>query len=105
MSEEKLNEQYIKDHIQGVCQDCIYLDKIVPIIREMLSEAYINGLEQGKFDRQMLELAVQKYKEILEENQKYKELIDKAIDKLYCYGEILNADFQKDMLDILKEVK
>lgn len=43
--------------------------------------------------------------EILEENQKYKETIDKAIDKLYCYGEILNADFQKDMLDILKEVK
>lgn len=76
MSEEKLNEQYIKDHIQGICQDCIYLDKIVPIIREMLSEAYINGLEQGKFDRQMLELAVQKYKEILEENQKYKEVID-----------------------------
>lgn len=65
MSEEKLNEQYIKDHIQGICQDCIYLDKIVPIIREMLSEAYINGLEQGKFDRQMLELAVQKYKEII----------------------------------------
>ena len=68
MSEEKLNEQYIKDHIQGICQDCIYLDKIVPIIREMLSEAYINGLEQGKFDRQMIEL----------ENQKYKEVIDKA---------------------------
>lgn len=43
--------------------------------------------------------------EMKEENQKYKETIDKAIDKLYCYGEILNADFQKDMLDILKEVK
>ena len=74
MSEEKLNEQYIKDHIQGICQDCIYLDKIVPIIREMLSEAYINGLEQGKFDRQMLELAVQKYKEMVEEIKKYASL-------------------------------
>lgn len=70
MSEEKLNEQYIKDHIQGICQDCIYLDKIVPIIREMLSEDYINGLEQGKFDRQMLELAIQKHNEMFEEIKK-----------------------------------
>ncbi|HIU12307.1 MAG TPA: hypothetical protein IAB65_06370 [Candidatus Onthocola stercorigallinarum] len=121
MSEEKLNEQYIKDHIQGICQDCIYLDKIVPIIRETLSEAYINGLEQGKFDRQMLELAVQKYKEILEENQKYKELIDKAIkyyesnqqecvigrnkDEKLIKEYYLPAQCSKKMLDILKEVE
>ena len=40
-----------------------------------------------------------------QENQKYKEVIDKAIDKLYCWGEALRSDFQKEMLDILKEVK
>ena len=39
-----------------------------------------------------------------ENAQKYKEVIDKAKDKLYCWGEVLNADFQKQMLDILKEV-
>ena len=44
-------------------------------------------------------------KKLLEQNQKYKEVIDKAIDKLYCYGEVLNPDFQKEMLDILKEVE
>ena len=40
-----------------------------------------------------------------QENQKYKEVIDKAKDKLYCWGEVLDADFQKIMLDILKEVE
>ena len=39
-----------------------------------------------------------------EENKKYKEVIDRAIDKLYCWGEVLDADFQEQMLDILKEV-
>ena len=42
---------------------------------------------------------------LLEQNQKYKEVIDKAIDKLYCWGEALRPDFQKEMLDILKEVE
>ena len=27
---------------------------------------------------------------------------DKAIDKLYCWGEVLNSEFQKEMLNILK---
>ncbi len=34
----------------------------------------------------------------------YKEVIDKAIEKLYCWGEVLDPTFQKEMLDILKEV-
>ena len=53
MSEEQLNEEYIRDNIGGICQDCMYLDEIVPIIRRMLSEAYIKGLEQYKFDLKM----------------------------------------------------
>lgn len=36
--------------------------------------------------------------------QKQKEATDKAIDKLYCWGEALDPTFQKDLLDILKEV-
>ena len=36
--------------------------------------------------------------------KKYKEVIDKAIDKLYCWGEALDPNFQKIMLDILKGV-
>lgn len=46
-----------------------------------------------------------KYIENLEQQvQKQKEVIDKAIDKLYCWGEALDPIFQKEMLDILKEV-
>lgn len=42
---------------------------------------------------------------ILEKEVKeQKEAIDKAIDKLYCWGEALDPVFQKDLLDILKEV-
>lgn len=40
-------------------------------------------------------------------NQEYNKLnktIDKAIDKLYICGEALGPTFQKEMLDILKEV-
>lgn len=44
-------------------------------------------------------------RKLQQENKKYKEAIDKAIDKLYCWGEALNPEFQKIMLDILKEVK
>ena len=98
MSEEKLNEQYIKDHIQGICQDCIYLDKIVPIIREMLSVAYIDGLEQGKFDRQMIELANQKYKEMFSEIQK----ICKSVLPTWS---ICDTDVIAKIEDILKEVE
>lgn len=30
--------------------------------------------------------------------------INEAIDKLYCWGEALDPEFQKGMLEILKEV-
>lgn len=36
--------------------------------------------------------------------KKQKEVIDKAIDKLYCWGKTLNPTFQKELLDLLKEV-
>lgn len=42
---------------------------------------------------------------LLKENKKYKEAIDKAKDKLYWWGEVLDPEFQKIMLDILKEVE
>ena len=46
-----------------------------------------------------------KYIEHLEQQcKKQKEVIDKAIEKLYCWGETLDPAFQKDLLDILKEV-
>ena len=53
MTEKQLNENIIRNKIKGVCQDCIYLDKIVPILNKMLNETYIDGLEQGKLDKEM----------------------------------------------------
>lgn len=44
-------------------------------------------------------------KNLQQESQKQKETIDRAIDKLYCWGEALDPNFQKIMLDILKEVE
>ena len=35
--------------------------------------------------------------------KKQQQVIDKAIDKLYCWGEALDHEFQKDLLDILNE--
>ena len=53
MTEEQLNENIIRNKIQGICQDCMYLDKIVPILNKMQNESYIDGLEQGKLDKEM----------------------------------------------------
>ena len=45
------------------------------------------------------------YDELRQENKELKEIINKAVDKLYCWGETLNPDFQKEMLNILKGVE
>ena len=42
---------------------------------------------------------------LLEQVKKQKEVIDKATNKLYEWGEALDPEFQKIMLDILKEVE
>ncbi|MBP3920817.1 MAG: AbrB/MazE/SpoVT family DNA-binding domain-containing protein [Bacilli bacterium] len=34
----------------------------------------------------------------------YKARVKEAIEKLYIWGEVLDPEFQKEMLDILKEV-
>ena len=50
------------------------------------------------------------YDELLRENEKLKEqlkqkedIINKAIEELYIWGEILNPEFQKRMLEILEK--
>ena len=73
MTEEQLNENLIKSELQGICQDCIYLDKIVLIIRKMLSEEYKTGLEQSRFDKNMLE---RENRELNKENQELKQKLN-----------------------------
>ena len=81
------------------------------------SGEYINQL---KWERDMLEnlidseeLSSKAYsiKKLMRANttlaqclEEKKKIINKTIDKLYCWGETLDPDFQKEMLDIL-EVK
>lgn len=84
MSERELNEKYIRDNIKGICQDCMYLDKIVPIINNMLSEEYKNGLHQGWFDKQMDIVQVINYaNEILKaENPPYLDVVLETIKEM-----------------------
>ena len=47
--------------------------------------------------------AILKYNaELIDKNYDLESKITKAIEKLYCWGEVLNPDFQKEMLSILK---
>ncbi len=60
-----------------------------------------NGVFSLEYDKETLKDMVL---ELQEENKKQKEVIDKAIEKLYCWVEVLDPIFQKEMLEILKEV-
>lgn len=89
MAEEEKIKQFEKEQLEILLNDLQDINKFT---------GFRDGsfkFELGKYQANLLVNCIKGYKEV----------IDKAIDKLYCYGEILNADFQKDMLDILKEVK
>ena len=78
MTKEKLEE--IKDSIelQMMFQQCLgYKNKYDAILTE----------------------EIDLYNEVID----LQERIENAIDKLYCWGEVLDADFQQEMLLILKE--
>lgn len=83
MTEEQLNENLIKLELQNICQDCIYLDKIAPIIRKMISEEYKTGLEQSRFGKNMLERENQELKKQLEdlfnENSNLRKKLEKSM--------------------------
>lgn len=109
MSAEELNKKSIKFEIQGICQDCIHLDKIVPIIREMLSEEYKTGLEQE----------LQKYKSLYQNEKDHTDTLKKIIKEVKenlekhlnakSYGnhkyELFDRKYLEDLLDLLKEIK
>lgn len=87
-------------------EDCRYVydwqgfnyEEICPLIDKLIKENKELKEDINKYIRLG-------YKHLQEQNNKLEERIDKAIDKLYCWGEALNPEFQKIMLDILKEVK
>lgn len=73
---EKNTSEHWKNYYKNVPSDYIYDDLVIDINE-------IKRLEQ--------------------ENRKLKGKIEKAIDKLYLWGEALDSKFQKEMLEILKE--
>ena len=108
MKEEKLNEKLIRFEIQGICQDCIYLDKVVPIIREMLSEEYKTGLEQARFDKNMLEQELRQYKSLYQNEKDKNDTLNRVIKKTEEYIKSQSQDAGvcgKTILDLLKEIK
>lgn len=98
MTEKEIKENMIRISLQGICQDCIYLDKVVPIIRKRLSEAYINGLEQSRFDKRMLELENQQLIREIQIKDKYLDLI---VVIGYDYDGFNEAESLKGLIDEL----
>lgn len=106
MDKEEILNKYIDLIDKGYCSDCNELNcidnfphtKITRAIRKLQQENKELKEDINKYKRLG-------YKHLQEQNNKLEERIDKAIDKLYCWGEALNPEFQKIMLDILKEVK
>ena len=77
-----------KEEIKAMIKNCVYSEDGITYMSDKQYNNYIDTIIQ-----------------LQQENQKYKEVIDEAIDKLYCWGEALDAEFQKQMLDILKEAE
>ena len=73
--------------------------------KEKLEEGFYKGTINDETLTEANTLLVIKCADLERQVKKQKEVIDKAIDKLYCYGETLNPDFQKEMLNILKGVE
>ena len=51
MTEEQLNKEWLRKKLKGFSYSNEFFDKIL----ELLSNQYINGLEQSRFDKRMLE--------------------------------------------------
>ena len=72
---------------------------------EQKNKELIQKIKFNEKSRRKMQQSLMKQIDTLEQQVKeQKEVIDKAIDKLYCWGEVLDPAFQKDLLDILKEV-
>ena len=73
----------------------------VQIERDLLKEEN----EKLKAELQLYQGALKREHEAIHRANDLEEVIDEATNKLYELGEALDPEFQKIMLDILKEVK
>ena len=109
MSEEEINIKYIR-HRLGV--DMLLAKEIL----KLCSERYIEGIEQGKFDRLMLEQENQELKEQLENASKnytkYIQERDNVLNEIRKYikekeedGTLWSVKATDGLLQILDKVK
>lgn len=90
MNKEEIKiKEFDKEQLELLLNDLQDIDKF-------------NGFKDGAFKYEL-----GKYQANLLVNciKKQKEVIEKATNKLYEWGEALDPEFQKIMLDILKEVE
>ena len=95
MTEEQLNKEWLIKELKGFSYSNELLDKIL----ELLSNQYINGLEQSRFDKRMLE---HENRELLKEKQEWIKLLDmfknqqkefiKQLEKL-AHQDMVYSDF------------
>ena len=71
-------------------------DKSIEEILESLTTVRVDMLNE---DTAKLFEVIMK---VIDERDELNNRIEKAIDTLYCWGEVLDADFQNKMLNILK---
>ena len=69
MTEEQLNKEWLRKKLKGFSYSNEFFDKIL----ELLSEQYINGLEQSRFDKRMLE---HENRELRKEKQEWIKLLN-----------------------------
>lgn len=69
MTEEQLNKEWLRSELKGFSYSNELLDKIL----ELLSNQYINGLEQSRFDKRMLE---HENRELRKEKQEWIKLLN-----------------------------
>ena len=88
MDKEEL-EKFDKEQLEILLNDLQDIDKFT-------------GFKNGSFK---YELGKYQANLLVDYIKKQEEVIDKATNKLYEWGEALDPEFQKIMLDILKEVE
>lgn len=90
MNKEEIKiKEFDKEQLEILLNDLQDIDKFI-------------GFKDGAFK---YELGKYQANLLVDYIKKQEEVINKAIDKLYCWGEALDPEFQKIMLDILKEVE
>ena len=116
MTEEQLNKEWLRKELKGFSYSNELLDKIL----ELLSNQYINGLEQSRFDKRMLEYENQELKKQLQELEKenlnlreyimtnkmaipHEEIKDKSLYDLYTIPSY--SDLSKENQELKKQLK